>query len=348
MLVLLVLVACTQGPSRGGVAREDPVLDDAMAMSDFRRVDHPEGWEYHGLAWLDQGIVVSTAAPFDARVPIPQQPDVADDRLRLLDLETGDFRELAIPPVAGCARAGHNAPHRLPDGRLGFSVHCADVARRISTFLYAYDLATGRAERLVDRQMPLPGYPYRVAWDVQLRRGVTSAEGSMLTVSPSGIEPFQVPEVDLAFATNVAAFSGVDRMAFIGSTDRRNANLRQDKVPFQADVYAAGLDGSGLQRLYERAWQPGPPSVSPDGRTVAVELTTDTPFVGADEHTGVWFLDVAGRSRRRLVQTAAPALAWSPDGRRLAMLADSPSGPPSGELSSNLQLYVGDVSAFLQ
>ena len=87
-------------------------------------------------------------------------------------------------------------------------------------------------------------------------------------------------------------------------------------------IYSVGLDGRDRANLSGGAGLDTVASPGPDGRIAFVRWTTEGPEL--------WVMDADGTEQRRLVAGGdAPAPAWSPDGRELAVGVwnDSPCGP---------------------
>jgi len=107
---------------------------------------------------------------------------------------------------------------------------------------------------------------------------------------------------------------------------------------FRASIWVAGSDGSRPRRLTDgvaRGLLDGSPSWSPDARLLAF---TRRYCCDASPQDGIYVVGSNGTGLRRLVSMRAQAVAWSPDGRRLAF---------AGELATGLRLVEpesGDVT----
>ncbi|MBF6024081.1 S9 family peptidase [Lysobacter niastensis] len=107
------------------------------------------------------------------------------------------------------------------------------------------------------------------------------------------------------------------------------ANLAEDKT--QSDLWRVGYDGTGRVRLTDTPkhseWRP---QWSPDGKSIA--FLSDAPMPGEDEDdatTQVWLMPAGGGKPRRLTKFAdgVEDFVWSPDGKRLALIARDPERP---------------------
>jgi dipeptidyl aminopeptidase/acylaminoacyl peptidase len=112
-------------------------------------------------------------------------------------------------------------------------------------------------------------------------------------------------------------------------------DAKQDKAT--TGVFMVPLAGGAAVRLTAPAEKPSAsPRFSPDGRWLA--------FLSAREgrHAQVWLLDRRGGEAQRLTDYPADVadLAWSPDGRRLALVVgdrDTPPSPPKPIVIHRLQ-----------
>jgi Tol biopolymer transport system component len=95
--------------------------------------------------------------------------------------------------------------------------------------------------------------------------------------------------------------------------------------PFEADVYAINVDGSGEKRLTDSPGLDGFPGWSPDGEKIA--FTSDRDGGGWD----LYVMNADGSKQTRLTNTpedeAGPA--WSPDGEEIAFVFEPNGDDPS-------------------
>jgi dipeptidyl aminopeptidase/acylaminoacyl peptidase len=102
----------------------------------------------------------------------------------------------------------------------------------------------------------------------------------------------------------------------------------------QSDVWRVRWDGSNRQALTQTPdsseWRP---SFSPDGRWLAFLADRG----GDDATTQIWIMSTTGGEARKLTDFAGGVtdFDWSPDSRRLAVIATDPERPPGAEKPKN-------------
>jgi TolB protein len=84
-----------------------------------------------------------------------------------------------------------------------------------------------------------------------------------------------------------------------------------------SDIYVAGVDGVHTRRLTDSQAINTNPAWSPDG-TMIVYISI-SPAGAEDKDAGVYVMDPAGASKRRISAMAASSAAWSPDGKLLLL-----------------------------
>ncbi|HJW47232.1 MAG TPA: S9 family peptidase, partial [Lysobacter sp.] len=102
------------------------------------------------------------------------------------------------------------------------------------------------------------------------------------------------------------------------------ANLAADKS--QSDLWRVGYDGSGRVRLTNTSkHDESRPQWSPDGKSIA--FLSDRG--GEEATTQVWLMPATGGKARRLTNfgDGVDDFVWSPDGKRLALIARDPERP---------------------
>ena len=95
------------------------------------------------------------------------------------------------------------------------------------------------------------------------------------------------------------------------------------KDDYNADLWMASRDGSRNIRLTRTAEGESSPQWSPDGRYLAFLAARPADEADKDPLTQVWVLNREGGEAERLTSFPGDVseFAWSPDGRRLAVIA---------------------------
>lgn len=129
------------------------------------------------------------------------------------------------------------------------------------------------------------------------------------------------------------------------------ANLKQDLS--QSDLWRVGFDGRGRVQLTQTPdASESSPQWSADGQWLA--FLSDRRHEGADEDkpalTQVWLMPARGGQARQLSQLPAGVedFVWSPDGKRLALIAFDPEFPPGAEKPKNPPPIVSERYQFKQ
>jgi TolB protein len=92
--------------------------------------------------------------------------------------------------------------------------------------------------------------------------------------------------------------------------DARSASQGSGLIAFTRDdgVYVVGVDGTGLQRLWQGKRMPTEVTWSPDGRKLAFST----------RRAGIWVMNADGSNPVPVAGVRAGSLTWSADGRRIA------------------------------
>lgn len=262
----------------------------------------------------------------------------ADARVRVVDLQTGVVRTIAAAPVpAGGAwgregvilhpmvpdsplfrssaagggtepesrllpgQAGHRGPAFLPDGRryLFYATGRPDVRG-----VYVGELGVAESRRIVDADAPAafapPGHLLYVQHGKLVAQRFDLAAATLVGSPVSVAEPV-VPGIG-AGPTAVAA-SATGTIAY-----------RTGPVGPWRQLVWFDRGGRELGRIGEpEARGPTNGSISPDGRRLAVQRSTDG-------NTDIWLVDLERHTSMRFTSGPSPDIApvWSPDGGRIA------------------------------
>jgi Tol biopolymer transport system component len=221
-----------------------------------------------------------------------------------VDAAGGDPRRVTSPDSAKNEEDG--SPSFLPDGR---------------RFLFERRIRRGTSQVMLgdldgrERALGINGYAPRYAVNHILTSSVDGAIGA-IEVNPSSFAPIGTPVSLLNLSGNRGprrapfAVSHTGVLAFVEPTPRRSELVVVDRqghvTPFVA-----------TPRSY------GAPALSPDGRSVAVEVGED----GGGSH--IWVFDSEGPSRRltRAGRNIAPV--WSPGGDAIAWTAEASADEPA-------------------
>jgi Tol biopolymer transport system component len=262
----------------------------------------------------------------------------ADARVRVVDLQTGVVRTIAAAPVpAGGAwggeevilhpmvpdsplfrsspaggttavetrllpgQTGHRGPSFLPDGRrfLFYATGRAD-ARGV----YLGELGRAEAKRIVDADAPAafvpPGHLLYVQHGKLVAHRFDLASGILVGSPVSVAEP-------------VAPGLGAGPTAVAASATGTIVYRTGPVGPWRQLVWF-DRRGRELGRIGEpEARGPANGSISPDGRRLAVQRSTDG-------NTDIWLVDLGRQTSMRFTSAPPPDIApvWSPDGGRIA------------------------------
>ncbi len=224
---------------------------------------------------------------------------------------------LAAVAMAGCdsgtrrerPAAGSGSVGSTPNGTIAFARWDGDVAG-----VWMMHADGSRQRRLA---------PKRDAW--AWGGFVWSPDGKQFafTATAKGVGEERSFEHGELFVMS-ADGSGLRRLTWTRHAGGQNFNVAADWFPDgrrilfdrnddgPAGIYVINADASGERRLTKARWGPRDPSLSPDARTIA--------YIDDDD---VYLMNADGSGRRRLARMPPawfPQLAWSPDGRKIAVL----------------------------
>jgi Tol biopolymer transport system component len=275
------------GKTLGYFARGALMRIDASGGPAVKICDAPTG---KGGTWNRDGVILFAPA-FDA--PLHKVHAAGGQAEPVTELDRGRGEN------------SHRFPQFLPDGR---------------HFIY---LARGSGAQAGGGSAVKAGEIGKAGGKIlmHVRTHAAYASGHLLFVQDSTLmaRPFDAARLDFGgdpapVAENVRVISGASRGVFSASD---NGVLLYDPSGVFQGFHLTWVDRSGrpIGALGEPAEYSGGPAISPDGRSVAVDLTD--PASGTAD---IWIIDVQRGVRTRFTfdPGAEVAPVWSPDGRVLA------------------------------
>ena len=192
--------------------------------------------------------------------------------------------------------ARDDEPQWSPDGRrLAFVRNWTDV------YVMSSD---GKRQRRVGRGSEPRWAPdgRRLAFVRSLSTGSGPPRDRIVVADVDGAGRFEFAGLDPAWSPDG------ERLTFV-----RHAydEVGPEWVPYASTLLIARADGSDLRELGDKEWRLSEPQWSPDGRTIAVSARSE------DQGGRLQLVDVETGAVRKL-RDPPDALAWSPDGRRIA------------------------------
>ena len=93
------------------------------------------------------------------------------------------------------------------------------------------------------------------------------------------------------------------------------------------ELFVMNADGSGVRRLTHNTVYDDHPAWSPDGKWIAFARQDRASAKLGDVNFDIWVVRASGTGARRLTKSRDDEVepAWSPDGKRIAFLADDPN-----------------------
>ncbi len=282
-LIALLSTACTPTVNVPSPSPTDEALD---------KVDLPPGTYIHvAWPWPDEVLVQQEPAEQES---IDHTPWPDRQVIWRITISSGERRELRVPFDGECHQLHYFVMTRLPDGRLGMERTCLLTPlgqHRIT--LIAFDATTGSVEELVEVPRSIDSF----TWNPQMSEGYWSG-GSLIC---HGIRRMD------------RSSGSLEAPIFVGEGEQR----------FRIDQYFEEPDPDNCDHIGRAIM----PAWSPDGATIAFlasPSSVGTPdFDRLDEPWELYLMEAATLEPvRHMIGIFEPRqLAWSPDGRFLAMPA---------------------------
>ncbi|HEY3414362.1 MAG TPA: hypothetical protein VGM51_15095 [Armatimonadota bacterium] len=175
---------------------------------------------------------------------------------------------------------------------------------------------------------------------------VYSPDGKSLAIAVPDIRSgFKIVVVDLkAKAEKSIAVTTFDGGKVMWSPDASHLFFASNRKSEPA-VWSVGADGKGLTRLTTKATPASEPALSPNGKSIAFEVTTPTSY-----SPEMYTCSNTGQSLTKLTDSSSPSYwspIWSPNGKEFAFTSDVLhsvslyTGSPAGRTSKALTKIEG-------
>ena len=310
-----------------------------------------------GIAWSKTGwLIIGFAAHPEAAGPAAQ-------KVWQLRADGGGLQEISLLKDPECTRTDYMQPTALSDGRVGLVKIChlpLGTGPAATFSVVAHDLITGSTQQIFGPQDKLN--PAGFSFDPGIRRAVVGDGGAFcatigwLTLNgPEALpitlgsgtrswrldEAFQAdPDQDctkLGKATTPSWSPDGNQIAFLASPEAIGLSGR-DRLAPPWEIYVMNPDSLRVRRVTEQLAGPSRPAWSPDSRWIAFSATIKG-------EPGTWLLDTSTDSLHRFTNTTAEDIAWSPEGKRVAILHDKAA--PS-EYPPDIEILLYDVASLLK
>ena len=247
-------------------------------------------------------------------------------KLGIVDLATGNVRELSLPQSQGCRATSRLAPRTLRDGRIAYVEYCLGKPPETATRLMAWDPAARTVSPVLDYFLPyfVGGFDF----PSQGSRGVIN-DGRGLSERLAWTEQNRLEFLDLPLSRAGAPTWHPDGDVFavpaVPSSAGEDSSVGP---PLPRNVFVVDTDGRIVETIIEGVVDLSRLSWSPDGRWLALSGR-----IG--DQSGLYVVDPEGRSIVLLRSGSSyrdPA--WVPPGNVIVVsvgtISDLREGRPTG------------------
>ncbi len=290
------------------------------------------------LAWLRGGTIIIEYATSLAPPFAPQIWQLAPDG--------SGFHSVALPGDSRCSSLWYRAPTALADGRLGVTRVCQSPSSPGGTFaVLGYDLTSSKTEELVASQGQVN--PSSTSWNPAVDTAIASVSSSICAhifwLKRDGPQPLNVTISEGGKSWRVdrvtpSANGGCDQdgradlpawspdggtIAFFGSPKSIGVQ-GQARLAAPWNLYLLNPVDLQLKKVVAEVKSPSELAWSPNSGWLA--------FSGEVDHSGgLWLYQIATGKLVRIDTDQPGLVAWSPDGRQLAVITSVGPEPARGE-----------------
>jgi WD40 repeat protein len=345
-LASLVVLSCNLPVSGSG-----SVKAAATAAPLGHQLPASAGYLYN-LAWLRDGTLVVGTGLDTAPTSWP---------VWQLRPDGSELRQISLPPDRSCRLTSYMFPTALPDGRVGLTRTChslTDLSAAVDTII-AYDPKSQVFQTLADLmgRMHVSG----TSWNPGMTRGVGAASSGICArvawLTPNGPQgiPVEIGEGAKKWrlddwlrrppgqhCTNEGradcpAWSPDGRQVALSASPESIGVDGQDRLDAVSGIYLIDVGSLHVSKVLDNLQNPCDLAWSPDGHWLA--------FTGKVRgQMGIWLFSPSTKALHLVAFNGEPSRpAWSPDGRRLAVIEDlsTTKWPPPTRLA------VADVSSII-